>query len=105
MRPKFRIPSDETLTTLSDTDLRLLIAHQRYNVRAKRLALRELRERPTSPRFSASQTSAPPPASVPPVYGSDLRPKGGLADIAWLGVLLGAGALGLQILSWTMLAG
>ena len=105
MRPKFRIPSDETLTTLSDTDLRLLIAHQRYNVRARRLALKELRERPAPSGFSASQTGAPPPISDTPTSAPDFRPKGGLADIAWLGVLLGAGALGLQILSWTMLAG
>lgn len=105
MRPKFRIPSDETLTTLSETDLRLLIAHQKYNVRARRLALKELRRRPASPGFSTSQTSAPPHISGPLTSGPDYRPKGGLADIAWLGVLLGAGALGLQILSWTMLAG
>lgn len=100
MRPKFRIPSDETLKTLSDTDLRLFIAHQKYNVRSKRLALRALRERPSSPRFSASQTSAPPPASVPPASAPDYRPKGGLADIAWLGVLLGAGALTLHLINW-----
>lgn len=100
MRQKFRIPSDETLTTLSETDLRLLIAHQKYNVRSKRLALRELRERPSSPWFSASQTSAPPSVSAPPASASDYRPKGGLADIAWLGVLLGAGALTLHVISW-----
>ena len=100
MRPKFRIPSDETLKTLSVTDLRLLIAHQRYNVRARRLALKELRERPPSPRFSASQTGAPPPVSDTPASAPDFRPKGGLADIAWLGVLLGAGALTLHVMSW-----
>jgi hypothetical protein len=100
MRPKFRIPSDETLTTLSDMDLRLLIAHQKYNVRARRLAMKELRERPAPSGFSASQTSAPPAVSAPPASAPDYRPKGGLADIAWLGVLLGAGALTLHVISW-----
>ncbi len=100
MRQKFRIPSDETLTTLSETDLRLLIAHQKYNVRTRRLALKELQRRRTSEGFSASQTSAPPSVSAPPASASDYRPKGGLADIAWLGVLLGAGALTLHVISW-----
>ena len=100
MRPVFRLPHDVTLTAASDMDLRLFVAHQKYNVRSKRLALRELRERPSSPWFSASQTSAPPSVSAPPASASDYRPKGGLADIAWLGVLLGAGALTLHVISW-----
>jgi hypothetical protein len=84
----------------SDTDLRLFVAHQKYNVRSKRLALRELRQRPSSSGLSASQTSAHPPVTAPPVSAPDFRPKGGLADIAWLGVLLGAGALTLHVISW-----
>lgn len=100
MRSPFRALSDDMFKHASDTDLRLFVAHQKYNVRSKRLALRELRQRPSSSGLSASQTSAHPPVTAPPVSAPDFRPKGGLADIAWLGVLLGAGALTLHVISW-----
>ena len=100
MRPLFRTPSDDQLKSLSETNLRLFVAHQKYNVRSRRLALRELRQRQAPQGFSASQASAPPHISGPLTSGPDYRPKGGLADIAWLGVLLGAGALTLHVISW-----
>ena len=49
MRPVFRLPHDVTLTAASDMDLRLFVAHQKYNVRAKRLAEKELRRRMMAP--------------------------------------------------------
>ena len=97
MRPLFRTPSDDQLKSLSETNLRLFVAHQKYNLRSRRLAEKELRRRMTSPRLTLSDV-APPSAAPEP--SSSQRPKGSLADIAWLGVMLGAGALGLHVISW-----
>ena len=96
MRPVFRLPSDASLTSASDTDLRLYVAGQKYNVRSRRLAERELQRRMIA---MAQATPRTPPRHASPAQNAT-RPKGGLADIAWLGVLLGAGALALHLLSW-----
>jgi hypothetical protein len=98
MRPVFRLPHDVTLTAASDMDLRLFVARQKYNVRAKRLAEKELRRRMMAP----IATSAPRPAGeTAPIQSRKAdRPKGSLADIAWLGVMLGAGALALHVIGW-----
>ncbi len=96
MRPVFRLPSDASLIAASDTDLRLFVAGQKYNVRSKRLAERELQRRMTAMTQAAPRTSA---LQAPPTQDV-ARPKGSLADIAWLGVLLGSGALALHIISW-----
>ena len=97
MRSVFRLPQDASLTAATETDLRLYVAHQKYNVRARRLAEKELRRRMTAaqPAFHTG-THAMGPAATPTAN----RPKGSLADIAWLGVILGAGALALHVLSW-----
>ena len=97
MRPVFRLPSEASLSHVSETDLRLFVAHQKYNVRSRRLAERELRRRMmlTEPSLSSHAEAPPPQASI-----SRDRPRGSLADIAWLGVILGAGALALHIVSW-----
>lgn len=97
MRSVFRLPEDASLTAATETDLRLYVAHQKYNVRSRRLAEKELRRRMTAAQrsFQASTQAAEPVAPPAPV-----RPKGSLADIAWLGVILGAGALALHVLSW-----
>ncbi|WP_440959516.1 hypothetical protein ACFELO_05245 [Oceanicaulis sp. LC35] len=97
MRPVFRLPSDTSLTAATETDLRLFVAHQKYNTRTRRLAEKELRRRMTRNAQSLSSLQdTPAPFQDTPVK----RPKGSLADVAWLGVILGAGALALHILSW-----
>ena len=97
MRPVFRLPPETSLTDATETDLRLFVAHQKYNLRSRRLAEKELRRRMTTPRLTLSDLSPP---SAAPEPSSSQRPKGSLADIAWLGVMLGAGALGLHVISW-----
>ncbi|WP_306017044.1 hypothetical protein [Oceanicaulis sp. MMSF_3324] len=103
MRPVFRLPPETSLTAATDTDLRLFVAHQKYNTRTRRLAERELRRRMTrtTPSFSTLHNT-PQDTPAPIQSPSQERPKGSLADIAWLGVILGAGALGLQIVSFAV---
>ena len=98
MRPVFRLPPDTPLSAASETDLRLFVAHQKYNTRTRRLAEKELRRRMT--RTASTLSTAPEAVSASPQPVSSDRPKGSLADIAWLGVMLGAGALLLHIASW-----
>lgn len=98
MRPVIRLPSDTPLTAASETNLRLFVAHQKYNTRTRRLAEKELRRRMTRTASSLSAAPEALTASAEPVSAE--RPKGSLADIAWLGVLLGAGALTLHVISW-----
>lgn len=97
MRPYFRPLSDASLSRATETDLRLYVAHQRYNVRARRLASRELQRRMT--QMNSPEEGQPRLSVIDPVQPAQ-RPKGSLADIAWLGVLLGSGAIALHVISW-----
>ena len=97
MRPYFRPLSDASLSRATETDLRLYVAHQRYNVRARRLASKELQRRMTLMQNSAADQ--PRQSAVDPPHPPK-RPKGSLADVAWLGVLLGAGAMSLHVIRW-----
>lgn len=98
-----RAPFESLLKQHSDLELQLFIASQRYNVRAKRQAIRELKGRQSKRTERATPQTQDDEGRVahPPAASSD-RPKGSISDVAWLGVLLGAGAIGLQLVSWTL---
>jgi len=99
--PLSRTPVKADLHASSDLDLHLFIASQKYNLRARRRAQQELRRRLQQPalQLETPQQSAPSPKdkATPPS-----RPKGAISDVAWLGVLLGAGALSLHIIGWVV---
>ena len=98
-----RAPFESLLKQHSDLELQLFIASQRYNVRAKRQAIRELKMR-RSVMTPPVQRQVNPDEAGPKITNdpTSARPKGSISDVAWLGVLLGAGAIGLQLVSWTL---
>lgn len=98
-----RAPFESLLKQHSDLELQLFIASQRYNVRAKRQAIRELKVRRTQMAIPAQRPPEPSgDARTTATEPASARPKGSISDVAWLGVLLGAGALGLQLVSWAL---